>query len=210
MPITSASLCDSPGDDAAWVWRAQVGAVAGSLKEAKKQRGYEACRLLAAGITFRTHIAFLLSLVCTPAHAPPQNMHNDRAALHPVRGASVVCDSTGLNSCTAACTALVPPPPPPAPAACPPLPANPGFLAGPGSAQSSAASPAPDCARAPQQSFWRPTFPLTQPTNGQQRCKCGRLGRRRTMRFQPKFSAEPAALQSKPIVVVQKTAFLNV
>ena len=33
------------------------------VKEAKKQRGYDAYRLLAQGITFRTHTALLLSLV---------------------------------------------------------------------------------------------------------------------------------------------------
>jgi hypothetical protein len=41
----------------------EVAAFAGGLKEAKKQRGYEAYRLLAQGVTFRTHAAFLLSLV---------------------------------------------------------------------------------------------------------------------------------------------------
>ena len=41
----------------------EVAAFAGGLKEAKKQRGYEAYRLLAQGVTFRTHTAFLLSLV---------------------------------------------------------------------------------------------------------------------------------------------------
>lgn len=79
MTTASMTWCGSPEDSAAPGWRAQVGAVAGSLKEAKKQRGYEAYRLLAAGITFRTHIAFLLSLVRTPAHAPPRREHNDRA-----------------------------------------------------------------------------------------------------------------------------------
>lgn len=41
----------------------EVAAIAGSLKEAKKQRTYDSYRLLAQGITFRTHAAFLLSLV---------------------------------------------------------------------------------------------------------------------------------------------------
>lgn len=41
----------------------EVAAFAGGLKEAKKQRGYEAYRLLAQGVTFRTHAAYLLSLV---------------------------------------------------------------------------------------------------------------------------------------------------
>lgn len=41
----------------------EVAAFTGGLKEAKKQRGYDAYRLLAQGVTFRTHAAFLLSLV---------------------------------------------------------------------------------------------------------------------------------------------------
>ena len=47
-----------------------MGAIAGSMREAKKQRGYEAYRLLAAGVTFRTHVAFLLS----PASLHPANL----------------------------------------------------------------------------------------------------------------------------------------
>ncbi len=41
----------------------EVAAVAGQFKEAKKQRAYDSYRLLAQGITFRTHAAYLLSLV---------------------------------------------------------------------------------------------------------------------------------------------------
>lgn len=44
-----------------------VGAISGSLREAKKQRGYEAYRLLAGGISFRTHVAYLLSPVMSEA-----------------------------------------------------------------------------------------------------------------------------------------------
>lgn len=47
----------------------EVAAFAGGLKEAKKQRGYDSYRLLAQGVTFRTHAAFLLSLVGAFTHA---------------------------------------------------------------------------------------------------------------------------------------------
>ena len=53
----------------------EVAAFAGGLKEAKKQRGYEAYRLLAQGVTFRTHTAFLLSLVGAAASSPPIFAH---------------------------------------------------------------------------------------------------------------------------------------
>jgi hypothetical protein len=54
----------------------EVAAFAGGLKEAKKQRGYEAYRLLAQGVTFRTHTAFLLSLVGAAASSPPMLVHS--------------------------------------------------------------------------------------------------------------------------------------
>ena len=53
----------------------EVATFAGGLKEAKKQRGYEAYRLLAQGVTFRTHAAFLLSLVGAAASSPSTFAH---------------------------------------------------------------------------------------------------------------------------------------
>lgn len=66
-----------------------AGAVSGSLQEGKKQRGYEAYRLLAANTTFRTHLAYLLSPVRRRlAHASDAKLRNKLGALlqHAARG----------------------------------------------------------------------------------------------------------------------------